>query len=124
MDRKITPEVEEKIRESIRRGLNGAEASRHRSLLYQQLKGYSKTERLKELVGCSIEKLRTHLENKFQPGMTWENYGPVWHIDHIKPCRLFDLKDPDQVKACFHFKNLQPLFAKANRSKNRFFESK
>jgi hypothetical protein len=54
---------------------------------------------------------------RFRPGMTWENYGPVWHVDHIKPCAKFDLTDPDQQRACFHFSNLQPLFADENLRK-------
>lgn len=69
------------------------------------------------LSGCSICKLRNYLEQRFQPGMTWENYGPVWHIDHIRPCASFDLSDPLQQRECFHFSNLQPLFAKENLSK-------
>lgn len=50
--------------------------------------------------------------------MTWANYGKSgWHIDHIKPCASFDLSDPDQQKACFHYSNLQPLWAFDNLSK-------
>lgn len=49
--------------------------------------------------------------------MTWENYGPVWHVDHIRPCASFDLQDPAQQRECFNFKNLQPLFAKENLKK-------
>jgi hypothetical protein len=49
--------------------------------------------------------------------MTWENYGPVWHVDHIRPCASFDLTDPAQQRECFHFSNLQPLFAAENLAK-------
>ena len=69
-----------------------------------------------ELLGCSIEFLKQYLESKFQPGMTWENYGD-WHIDHIKPCVSYNLADPEQQKICFHYTNLQPLWAKDNLSK-------
>ncbi len=54
--------------------------------------------------------------------MTWENYGPVWHVDHIRPCAKFDLTDHDQQRACFHWTNLQPLFAKDNLQKNAKFQ--
>lgn len=71
-----------------------------------------------ELIGCSIEHLRDHLESQFTEGMTWENMGQDgWHIDHIKPCFSFDLsKESEQLK-CFNWKNLQPLWAKDNWKK-------
>jgi hypothetical protein len=68
------------------------------------------------LIGCSVEVLMCHLESQFVEGMSWENYGK-WHIDHIKPCASFDLTDPAQQRACFHFTNLQPLWAADNQSK-------
>tara|TARA_R110000751_G_scaffold131998_3_gene234420 strand:- start:438 stop:656 length:219 start_codon:yes stop_codon:yes gene_type:complete len=65
-----------------------------------------------------------HLEDQFQDGMSWENYGRPngdylegWHIDHIKPCALFNLEDASQQKECFHYTNLQPLWAEDNLSK-------
>lgn len=70
------------------------------------------------LLGCSIEFLKAYLESKFQPGMSWDNYGKYgWHIDHIKPGKSFDLSDPIQQKQCFHYSNLQPLWAKDNLTK-------
>lgn len=69
------------------------------------------------LVGCSSSELMAHLESQFKPGMTWENYGPVWHVDHIKPCAKFDLTDPEQQRICFCWENLQPLFAAENIAK-------
>ena len=52
--------------------------------------------------------------------MTWQNYGDGWHIDHIHPCAAFDLTDPEQQKACFHWSNLQPLWAIDNFRKSSF----
>lgn len=69
-----------------------------------------------ELVGCSIAQLIRHLEVQFQPGMTWENYGD-WHIDHIRPCASFDFSNPEHQRACFHYSNLQPLWARDNLTK-------
>jgi len=66
-----------------------------------------------ELIGCSVDALMDHLEAQFSDGMTWENYGD-WHVDHIRPCASFDLTDPAQQRECFHFSNLQPLWAEEN----------
>ena len=76
-----------------------------------------KSGRTQELMGCSREELLHHLESKFKPGMTWENRH-LWHIDHIRPCASFDLTDPAQQRACFHFSNLQPLWAEENLRKS------
>jgi hypothetical protein len=81
------------------------------------LRGKNKSAKTLELVGCPIAWLEVHLESQFKPGMTWENYGPVWHIDHIRPCASFNLTNSEQQKICFHWTNLQPLFAKENLQK-------
>ena len=82
-------------------------------------KGRGKAASTLELVGCSLAELRDHLQSLFQAGMTWESYGHKgWHIDHIRPCASFDLTDPAQQRVCFHFTNLQPLWAKDNLRKS------
>jgi hypothetical protein len=81
----------------------------------QNTKKYLKAE---ELVGCSIHFLKEYLTKLFSPGMTWENQGE-WHIDHIIPVAKFDLRDPEQQKTCFHFTNLQPLWASDNIRKGK-----
>lgn len=75
-------------------------------------KDLTKTLSTAELTGCSIKFLKEYLESKFTKGMSWENYGQYgWHIDHIKPCASFNLLDPEEQKKCFHYTNLQPLWA-------------
>jgi hypothetical protein len=78
--------------------------------------GYKNTTTLKLLGVPNIEFLWKHLESKFKKGMTKENHGK-WHIDHIIPCASFDLSDPKQQIKCFHYTNLQPLWAHENLSK-------
>jgi hypothetical protein len=74
-----------------------------------------------ELTGCELPFLKGYLEAKFTEGMTWENHGD-WHIDHIKPCCSFDLTTEEEQKNCFHYTNLQPLWAKDNLSKGGKYE--
>ena len=71
-----------------------------------------------ELLGCSIAELKEHLQNKFKEGMTWENWTVNgWHVDHIIPCAAFDLTKKEEQKKCFHYTNLQPLWAIENLKK-------
>ena len=94
-----------KIRDNLRRRINFLVHRGHKSA------------RTVDLLGCTVDQFLGHLEINFQDGMGWENYGFGWHIDHKRPCASFDLSDPAQQRECFHWKNLQPLFAKDNLSK-------
>lgn len=88
----------------------------HRKLssnLRKRLREFVKGQRRFPGVGCTRERLVSHIESLWDEGMTWDNYGQ-WHIDHIMPCSAFDLMDPKQIEECFHYTNLQPLWAKEN----------
>ncbi|WP_242221636.1 HNH endonuclease signature motif containing protein [Shinella zoogloeoides] len=72
------------------------------------------------LVGYSLEALKIHLEQRFQRGMSWENYGRGgWHIDHIIPRSAFNYQTPQDIdfKRCWALENLQPLWEFDNISK-------
>lgn len=89
-----------------------------RTRIYAVLRGLKKSAPTMELVGCSRDFLVRWLEGKWKPGMSWDNHGiNGWHIDHIIPCASFDLRDPEQQRKCFHYTNLQPLWAFENWSK-------
>ena len=89
-----------------------------RGRLRKAVKGYGdKYDTTMNLVGCNSTKLREYLEAKFTEGMTWENYGQGWHVDHIKPCCSFDLTSEEEQRKCFHYSNLQPLWAEENMKK-------
>ena len=88
---------------------------RRRTLL--ALKNNSKSKNTMSLLGIeNIEFLWKHLESTFKSGMTRENHG-LWHIDHIRPCSSFDLSKPEEQVKCFHYTNLQALWAHENLSK-------
>lgn len=78
---------------------------------------HCRSKNVTRLLGCTVDEFKTHIESQFTPEMNWENWGTVWEIDHIKPCVKFDLTDPSQREACFHFSNQRPLTVFANRSK-------
>ena len=89
-----------------------------RSRIRYALKDIIKCEQSLELIGCTANELKNYLESKFQSGMNWDNYGrDGWHVDHIKPCTAFDLIDPEEQRECFHYTNLQPLWATDNIKK-------
>lgn len=92
---------------------------RYRTIVYTALKNQTtkKFTRTIDLLGCTGAELASHLSSMFEPGMTLDNHGE-WHIDHIIPIASFDLTDPEQLKACFHYTNLQPLWAADNLSKS------
>ena len=75
-----------------------------------------KTQRTMKLIGCTVEELKQYIEKKFKPGMSWEQRH-LFHIDHIIPCASFDLTKLSQQKKCFHYTNLQPLWAIDNIKK-------
>jgi len=82
-----------------------------------------KSAKTAKLLGCSWDEARIYIQSQFKEGMTWDNHGMYgWHIDHIIPCASFDLKDPEQQKKCFHYTNLQPLWAHENLSKGAKIE--
>lgn len=83
------------------------------------LRGLSKSKKTMELLGCSFQDFKIHIEKQFKEGMSWENYGPNgWHMDHILPCASFDLSKPEEQAKCFHYTNLQPLWAIDNYKKS------
>ncbi|MDA8212175.1 MAG: hypothetical protein M0021_09900 [Clostridia bacterium] len=94
-----------------------------RSRIIHILLGRKKSAPTLKLIGCTRAELRTHLEALFTDGMTWENYGKSngWQVDHIRPCASFDLTDPRQQRECFHYTNLQPLWATENRRKHSWW---
>lgn len=94
-----------------------------RSRIRSALNGAKKIDNTLSLLGCDLEYFKSHLEKTMTEGMTWEKYmaGEI-EIDHIRPCRSFDLSDPKQQRQCFHYKNMQFMWALENRSKGAFYK--
>lgn len=81
----------------------------------------TRSAKLEKLIGCSVEFLMGYLEAQFKEGMSWTNRG-LWHVDHIRPCAKFDLTKKEDQARCFHYSNLQPLWAADNLAKADFCE--
>lgn len=77
----------------------------------------NKTESSKALLGCSMKFFTKYIREMFVDDMSWENYGSVWHLDHIVPCNHFDMTKPYNQKICFNYRNYQPLTVYENCSK-------
>ena len=69
-----------------------------------------------DLLGCTRQEYRDHLESQFTDGMSWSNYGE-WHVDHIIPVSAFDQSKLDERAICWHYSNTQPLWAEDNAAK-------
>jgi hypothetical protein len=80
-------------------------------------KDFIKTSKTGELLGCDWLTFKTHIESKWQDGMTWDNHSfRGWHIDHIIPIDFG--KTPEDVAKLCHYTNLQPLWAEDNWEKS------
>lgn len=95
----------------------------HRRRVWGALKGNKPADHRPALLGCTIAEFKAHLESLFKKGMTWANYGE-WHVDHIKPCSLFDLSLDKEQHVCFNYLNTQPLWASENLSKGNKYKPK
>jgi hypothetical protein len=88
--------------------------------MYDALKNEKKNSTL-EYLGCDIVFFRKYIEKKFVIGMSWENYGSAWHIDHITPIKYKENDDDiisiEEIEKRLHYTNTQPLWASENISK-------
>ena len=104
-----------KISQALRRSVIGA--------LKRQ--GVRKTNRTIKLLGTDKNTAIKHIESLWTEGMSWKNHGlgwDKWHIDHIKPCAEFNLKNINEQFECCYYKNLQPLWQKDNFDKGSKYE--
>lgn len=100
--------------ENLQRRLSKNLRHRLRKAMLGETRGVSAVRDL----GMTIPDFRRYIESMFPPGMSWENYGSAWHLDHRKPLAAFDLTDPDQARAACHYSNLRPLWALENQRKH------
>lgn len=100
-----------------------------RSLITISFKEYNftKTSKTGEILGCTFEEFKIHIENQFKPWMSWENHGKYngeynfgWDFDHIIP--LDSAITEEDIVRLNHYTNFQPLCSKINRYEKRHFK--
>ncbi len=95
-------------------------SSNIRTRISQTIKGYSKSKSTLDILGVNnFEEFQHYIENKFQNGMDWSNYGfgeGKWVIDHIKPISMG--RNEEEILLLNNHTNLQPLWWEENMIKS------
>lgn len=69
------------------------------------------------LIGTDKLGFISHINKYLLDGMTKENFGKVWGLDHIVPVDVFDLSNDEEKKLCYNYNNIMPMFNSDNRLK-------
>jgi hypothetical protein len=85
---------------------------------------HSTTIEILDIIGCTFDDFKKHLEDRFEIWMSWDNYGLYngelnygWDIDHIIP--VSNAINEQEIFKLNHYSNLQPLCSKINRDIKR-----
>lgn len=105
-----------RVKERIKVDPVFALSQRIRSLIYIRIYsgGYTKRSKSQEILGCTWDEFKRHIERQFTKGMSWDRLGEI-HLDHITP--VATAKTEEEVIALNHFTNIRPMWAKDNLSK-------
>jgi len=80
-----------------------------------------KSKKTTEILGCTFDEFKKHLESKFDEHMTWNNQGTYWQLDHIKPISLAHTED--DIILLNHYTNFQPLYWEDNLAKGDKYDA-
>ena len=117
--KKYSRENKDKINKRVQNRRKNDPLYKLRQLMYSRLrkKIKNKSESMSDILGCTWEEFRIHIESQFKDGMTWDNHGQYgWHLDHIIP--LSSAKTEEEIYKLNHYTNLQPLWAEENLKKS------
>lgn len=113
-----TDTIIKKLRSKIRSIINLKLRGKHGTYLNKVIGDFD----FQNIVGCSADEFKTYLESKWEPWMSWNNYGLYngnldygWDIDHTIPISSAKTPDEESVIALNHYTNLQPLCSYTNR---------
>ena len=112
--------INEHIKNRMKSDLNFKLARYMRSRLYKAFKSQNvrKINKTFDLLGCSHSFFKNWIIHQLYGIMTMENYGSVWQIDHCLPIASFNLRDENDMKKCFNWINLRPMYSNDNNLKN------
>ena len=108
--------INEHIKNTMKSDLNFKLACNLRSKTNKAFKSQNvrKTNKTFNLLGCSHSFFKNWINHQIYGIMTIENYGSVWQIDHCLPIASFNLLDEKDMKKCFNWVNLRPMYVKVN----------
>ena len=108
--------INEYVKNKMKTDLNFKLASYMRNRLYKAYKAQKvrKTNKTFDLLGCSHSFFKNWIIHQLYGNMTLENYGSVWQIDHCLAIASFNLLDENDMKKCFNWVNLRPMYVKDN----------
>ncbi len=89
-----------------------------RTRLYKTMTGQKSSKSIIKFIGIEIGEFKNWIEYQMNEDMSWENYGVYWEIDHVIPCKSFELSNEDQCHKCFHWSNMRPLLKTENMKKS------
>ncbi len=69
-----------------------------------------------DMIGCNRDEFREYIINNLQEGMKLDNFGE-WEMDHTIPISSFNFESLDEIKECFNYKNIKPMWKHENRVK-------
>ena len=77
-----------------------------------------KTNKTFDLFGCSHSFVQRWVIHQLYGNMTIENNGCFWQIDHCLPIASFNFLYENEMKKCFIWINLRPMYSNEDISKN------
>ena len=57
--------------------------------------------------GIDIVHFKDWIALQFEGGLSWENFGEVWQLDHILPLVYFDFEKDVELRLCWNFTNIR-----------------
>lgn len=91
--------------------------AKHQIALRRFYTGIGKGIQIQQMLGIERSEFIKHIDNQLLNRMTKESFGKIWGLDHIVPIELFDLNNIEELKLCWYYKNIMPMFINDNRKK-------